>query len=113
MCRVTGTHVTRSQIPGRLEIKDGYNDPSPLLAKFDPNDKRANDAGIGVIGPDGQPVQGVHSTQTIGGPAGGGASPSAAPSGDPSDNYRDPSQDYNDKVDQIRKGVSTTNSGVK
>src|SRR5579872_219884 len=97
ICKFTDTHIIRSQIPGRLEMKDGYADPTPIIAKFDPNDRTRNDSGAGVIGADGQSVPGASSTQTI------GPSPSSqTPSQDPE--YRDPSQDYNDKVDQIRKG---------
>lgn len=113
VCQFTNTHVARSQIAGRLELKDGFADPAPFLARFDPNDKTATNAGQGVLGSteggaDATTSSGTKSSAT----ASGGQATDTSNQIDTS-NYRDPSQDYNDKVDSIRKNVTPTNSGAK
>jgi hypothetical protein len=111
VCHWTQTHAVRSQVAGRIELRDGYADPEPFLAKFDPNDKNTIELPEGAVGGAGA----VTADGSAGAPA---AASAGAPSADPNgqidtSNYRDPSQDYNDKVDQLRRGVSMTNSGAK
>ena len=132
LCRFTQTHVLHSQIPGRLELKLGYADPTAFLAKVEPGkpDPQASRDTSGF-----RDDPGAKGGITVsGGKSGAGAatssapltsaaepttqggnpyrSPSTATGSDPTD-IGEPSQGYNDRVDQIRRGVSTTNSGAK
>ena len=110
ICQWTQTHATRSAIPGRIELRLGYADPGPFLAKFDPNDKTPTDAGAGVLygSPDAvgnaPPVDTSSPKQPA--PASDGGSSNPADTGNPS-------QPGADKIDEIRKNVSPNNSGVK
>ena len=106
ICRFTLLHCVKSQIAGRIELKEGYVDPAPFLAKYDPND--TSDTGPGVIGPDGKPLEGYTSKPNTGVQA----QPTPPRPAEPAED-KDPSQHYNDKVDEIRKNVTPTNSGVR
>jgi hypothetical protein len=116
ICQFTQTHVIRSQVAGRLELKLGYADPAPFLAKWDPNDKTQRDDGQGVLGGAGKGTitsSNGGSSGSSGGYSGGGGggAPTATAGGDES--MKTNSQGYADKVDEIRRNVSLTNSGAK
>lgn len=112
LCSFTQTHVVKSQVGGRLELKLGYSDPAPFLARWDPKTGGPAEP-IPVAGSGGV----ITSSPSSAGGASSGAAPGVAPapatgaSAEPE--YRDPSQGYNDRVDELRRGVSTRSSGAK
>lgn len=116
ICRFTSLHVVRSQIAGRLELREGFADPTALLSKFDPNDKTQAGTGEGTLS-GGVPGVGPEST-TSGGtssPSNGAATSSqggGSQTFDASD-YQQPKQPGADRIDELRRGVTTTNSGAK
>lgn len=120
ICQWTQTHVIRSQIAGRLELKEGFADPAALLAKFDPNDKSGSQAGQGKLGDTNVPSSGATGGGASGGgttsSSGGGTTSSSGSSGAPgydTSDYQQPTQPGADRIDELRRGVTTTNSGAK
>jgi hypothetical protein len=114
VCQWTQTHATRSPIPGRVELKLGYADPAPFLAKFDPNDKTPTDAGAGVLYGSPDAVGNAPPIDTS-----APKQPSAPQQPQPDSGSSgatdtgNPKQPGADKIDEIRKNVSPNNSGVK
>jgi hypothetical protein len=103
LCQWTQTHVTRSNIAGRLELKLGYADPAPFLAKYDPNDASGTDAGAGVL---------YGSPDAVGNapPINTGATKQPAEATDTASTSQQPGAD---RIDEIRKNVTPTSSGAK
>jgi hypothetical protein len=106
VCKFTLTHCRQSQIQGRIELVNGYDDPGPFLVRWDPN--RRSDEGLGVIGQDGQPIPGAAARGN------NGSSPSAPSGAAPT--VQDPA-DFKggniDKINEVRNNVTPTNSGAK
>jgi hypothetical protein len=112
ICKFTLTHARQSQIQGRIELVNGYDDPGPFLARWDPN--RKSDEGLGVLGAGGQPVQGA-SSRGSDGPS--GTPPPGAGRGDSANSGPPDPADFKggnvDRVNEVRNNVTPTNSGAR
>jgi hypothetical protein len=103
ICKQTTTHVVKSSIAGRLELREGFADPSDFLASWNP---KTGGGDVNTTVTDGA----GGSTAT---PTNPGTQPDNGQGGsvDTSD-YQQPKQPGVDTIERLRTGTTMTNSGA-